>query len=159
MQNAQISRRRFLGATGASALVGKVLANAKLDAEQNPAPECCSASPHRMVENMEDPRLVRLITLDPAHFHAALVQKQMLPGISPRVVIFARLGPDLLAHLKLIEQFNNRPDHPTRWELDIHCSPHSLEEMNWSSSNIRWRPCGPNSACNSEIRWGRSRTS
>jgi predicted dehydrogenase len=78
---------------------------------------------------MADPPLVRLITLDPAHFHAALVQKQMLPGIDKRVAIYAPLGPDLLAHLKLIEQFNSRPDHPTSWELDIHCSPRSLEEM------------------------------
>jgi predicted dehydrogenase len=82
-----------------------------------------------MVEPMEDPALVRLITLDPAHFHAALVQKQMLPGIAKRVAIFAPLGPDLLAHLKLIEQFNSRPDDPTSWELDIHCSSRSLEEM------------------------------
>jgi len=78
---------------------------------------------------MGDPALVRLITLDPAHFHAALVQKQMLPGISKRVAIFAPLGPDLLAHLKLIEQFKSRPDNPTSWELDIHCSSRSLEEM------------------------------
>ena len=82
-----------------------------------------------MVEHMEDHRLVKLITLDPAHFHAALAQKQMLSGISPRVAIYAPLGPDLLAHLKLIEQFNNRAENPTHWELDIHCSPHSLEEM------------------------------
>ena len=82
-----------------------------------------------MVEHMGDPALVRLITLDPAHFHAALVQKQMLPGIAKRVSIYAPLGPDLLAHLKLIEQFNSRPDNPTSWELDIHGSPRSLEEM------------------------------
>jgi predicted dehydrogenase len=78
---------------------------------------------------MVDPDFVRLITLDPAHFHAALVQKQMLPGISKRVALYAPLGPDLLAHLKLIEQFNSRPVNPTSWELDIHCSLHSLEEM------------------------------
>jgi predicted dehydrogenase len=78
---------------------------------------------------MSDPHLARLVTLDPAHFHAALVQKQMLPGISPRVSIFAPLGPDLLAHLKLIEQFNQRTENPTRWELDVHCTNRSLEEM------------------------------
>jgi hypothetical protein len=61
-----------------------------------------------MVEHMGDPALVRLITLDPAHFHAALVQKEMLPGIAKRVSIYAPLGPDLLAHLSRIEQFNTR---------------------------------------------------
>ena len=78
---------------------------------------------------MTNSDLVRLITLDPAHFHAALVQKQMLPGIARRVAIYAPLGPDLLAHLRLIDQFNSRPDNPTSWELDIHCSARSLEEM------------------------------
>ena len=78
---------------------------------------------------MGDPAVVKLITLDPAHFHAALVQKQMLPGIARRVSVYAPLGPDLLAHLKLIEQFNSRPANPTDWELDIHCSSRSLDEM------------------------------
>jgi len=29
----------------------------------------------------------RLITLDPGHFHAALVQKRMFPNVSPEVHI------------------------------------------------------------------------
>ena len=129
MRDMQINRRRFLQTAGASALLAGSAANSTLPAGQAPEPECCSRSPHGMVEPMGDPTLVRLITLDPAHFHAALVQKQMLPGIAKRVSIYAPLGPDLLAHLKLIEQFNSRPDNPTSWELDIHCSPRSLEEM------------------------------
>jgi predicted dehydrogenase len=127
--NVPITRRKFLQSAGATALLAQAAENSDLHAGQAPASECCSASPHQMVEHMDDPQLVRLITLDPAHFHAALVQKQMLPGISPRVAIYAPLGPDLLAHLKLIEQFNSRAENPTHWELDIHCSPRSLEEM------------------------------
>jgi hypothetical protein len=38
---------------------------------------------------------VKLITLDPAHFHAALVQKRMYPGVSNLVDIYALLGFDL----------------------------------------------------------------
>ena len=127
MRDEQINRRRFLQTAGASALLAGSAANSTLFAGQTPEPECCSRSPHGMVEPMGDPTLVRLITLDPAHFHAALVQKQMLPGIDKRVSIYAPLGPDLLAHLKLIEQFNSRVNNPTSWELDIHCSPRSLE--------------------------------
>ena len=41
---------------------------------------------------------VRWITLDPGHFHAALVQKEMYPGVAPRVHVYAPLGPDLFAH-------------------------------------------------------------
>ena len=129
MRDEHINRRRFLQTTGAGALLAGSAANSKLPAGQAPETECCSRPPREMVESMGDPALVRLITLDPAHFHAALVQKQMLPGIAKRVSIYAPLGPDLLAHLKLIEQFNSRPDNPTSWELDIHCSPRSLEEM------------------------------
>ena len=42
---------------------------------------------------------VRLMTLDPGHFHAALIQKEMYPGVDPTVHVFAPVGPDLLLHL------------------------------------------------------------
>ena len=80
-------------------------------------------------KSMGDGDFARLITLDPAHFHAALIQKEMHKGISPRVAVFAPLGPDLLSHLNLIEQFNLRTSNPTHWELDVHCTARSLEEM------------------------------
>jgi len=72
---------------------------------------------------------VKLIALDPAHFHAALVQKEMLPGIARRSYIYAPLGQDLYEHLKRIEGFNTRADHPTNWELDVHCTDDSLRRM------------------------------
>lgn len=77
----------------------------------------------------EAPDTVRLITLYPAHFHAALIQKEMLPGVAKRVTIYAPLGPDLIDHLERIEQFNSRADNPTHWELDIHTSPDYLQRM------------------------------
>ena len=43
---------------------------------------------------------VRLMTVDPGHFHAALVQKEMYPGVAPRVDIYAPLGSDLYEHLE-----------------------------------------------------------
>ncbi|MGD0007874.1 MAG: putative oxidoreductase C-terminal domain-containing protein [Terriglobia bacterium] len=129
MRDEQINRRRFLQTAGASALLAGSAANSTLPAGQGLEPEGCSRPPRGMVEHMGDPALVRLITLDPAHFHAALVQKEMLPGIAKRVSIYAPLGPDLLAHLSRIEQFNTRADNPTNWELDVHCSPRSLDEM------------------------------
>lgn len=72
---------------------------------------------------------VKLITLDPAHFHAALVQKEMLPGIARRSYVYAPLGPDLFEHLKRIEGFNTRADHPTDWELDIHTTNDPVRRM------------------------------
>ena len=58
---------------------------------------------------------VRLITLDPGHFHAALIQKEMYPGVSEVVQVFAPVGTDLVAHLNRVAQFNERAERPTRW--------------------------------------------
>src|SRR5262249_1258725 len=72
---------------------------------------------------------VRLMTLYPGHFHAALIQKEMYPGVSDTVHVYAPLGPDLSAHLLRIAQFNLRPDNPTRWREEIHATPDFLERM------------------------------
>src|SRR5215204_198342 len=66
---------------------------------------------------------VRLMTVDPGHFHAALVQKEMYPGVAPRVDVYAPLGPELYEPLKRIDAFNRRAPSPTRWEVDVHASP------------------------------------
>ena len=70
-----------------------------------------------------------LITLDPAHFHAGLVQKEMYPGVSKKVFVYAPLGTDLTAHLNRIALFNQRKDNPTSWDLDIRTSPDFMERM------------------------------
>lgn len=72
---------------------------------------------------------VKLITLDPGHFHAALVQKEMYPNVAPRVHVYAPLGADLLAHLGRIHGFNSRREQPTAWELEVHTGSNVVERM------------------------------
>ncbi len=72
---------------------------------------------------------IRLMTLDPGHFHAALVQKEALPGVSPQVHVYAPLGFDLIEHLKRVASFNNRKENPTRWELEVHAGDDFLARM------------------------------
>src|SRR5215510_1396620 len=72
---------------------------------------------------------VRLTTLDPGHFHAALVQKEMYPGVAPRVDVYAPLGPDLFAHLARLAGFNARAENPTSWEVEVHASDDALARM------------------------------
>jgi predicted dehydrogenase len=72
---------------------------------------------------------VRLMTVDPGHFHAGLVQKEMYPGVAKRVDVYAPLGPDLAGHLNRIASFNQRADRPTTWELEVHTSPDYFERM------------------------------
>jgi len=68
----------------------------------------------------------RLITLDPGHFHAALIQKEAYPGVSNRVAVYAPLSSDLTEHMNRVTRFNQRPQNPTAWELDVHASPDFL---------------------------------
>jgi predicted dehydrogenase len=72
---------------------------------------------------------VRLITLDPGHFHAALIQKEMYPWVSKRVAVYAPLGPELVDYLNRVALFNTRAENPTAWELEVHASGDFLERM------------------------------
>ena len=72
---------------------------------------------------------LRLLVYDPGHFHATLLQKDMMPDLDPRVRVYAGLGPELVEYLSRISLFNNRLDKPTRWELDVHTGPASFERM------------------------------
>jgi predicted dehydrogenase len=71
----------------------------------------------------------RLITVDPGHFHAALIQKEAYPGVSNRVAVYAPLSTDLTDHMNRIVRFNQRAERPTAWELEIHTSPDFLDRL------------------------------
>ncbi len=72
---------------------------------------------------------ITLMTLDPGHFHASLVQKVMYPGINPEVFVYAPAGPDVQEHLDRIRQYNMRPDNPTHWNEKIYTGRDYLEKM------------------------------
>jgi predicted dehydrogenase len=72
---------------------------------------------------------IRFMTLDPGHFHAALVQKEMYPDVAGRVDVYAPLGGDLLGHLARIAAFNRRAERPTSWHVEVHAGPDFLERM------------------------------
>ena len=72
---------------------------------------------------------VQLMTLDPGHFHAALVQKFMYPQVDPVVHVYAPDSPDLDLHLQRIEGFNTRAEKPTRWDTRVHRGADFAEKM------------------------------
>jgi hypothetical protein len=72
---------------------------------------------------------IRLITLDPGHFHAALVQKTMYSNISPVVYVYAPKGPDVQSHLDKINAYNNRADNPTHWHEKVYLGDDFLARM------------------------------
>ena len=69
------------------------------------------------------------MVLDPGHFHAALVQKEMYPWLAKQVAVYAPLGPDVLDYLNRISLFNARPGSPTSWEVELHAGPDFFERM------------------------------
>ena len=78
---------------------------------------------------MEKSYQVRLMTVDPGHFHAALVQKKMYDQVSPEVHVYAPEGPDYMQHIERINSYNNRSADPTEWNEVIYAGPDFLERM------------------------------
>src|SRR5262245_32618115 len=56
-----------------------------------------------------------LLFLDPGHFHAALTLRVPQPRAADEVFVYAREGSELSNFLALVERFNRRAAHPTRW--------------------------------------------
>lgn len=72
---------------------------------------------------------VKLITLDPGHFHAALVQKSMYQNVDPVVHVYAPEGQDLTFHLERIKSYNTRSEAPTQWQEKVYTGPQFMEKM------------------------------
>ncbi|WP_100342692.1 putative oxidoreductase C-terminal domain-containing protein [Mucilaginibacter auburnensis] len=72
---------------------------------------------------------VHLITVDPGHFHAALVQKSMYPEVDTVVHVYAPEGDDLQQHMDRIHAYNTREENPTEWKEKIHVGTHFFDEM------------------------------
>ncbi len=77
----------------------------------------------------ENDAAVKLITLDPGHFHAALVQKRSYPQVDNNVYVYAPQGDDLKEHLKKVEAYNNREDDPTSWNEVVYAGDDFLQKM------------------------------
>jgi predicted dehydrogenase len=72
---------------------------------------------------------VRLVTLDPGHFHAALVQKTMYPQVDTTVHVYAPASDDLTEHLKRISGYNARSENPTHWQEVVYSAPDFFSRM------------------------------
>jgi predicted dehydrogenase len=79
--------------------------------------------------SMEKAYPVNLLTVDPGHFHAALVQKKMYDQISPVVHLYAPEGPDYQQHLTRINSYNSRPSNATFWNEIVYTGPDFFEKM------------------------------
>jgi predicted dehydrogenase len=85
--------------------------------------------PEKSETTMENQYQVHLMTVDPGHFHAALVQKIMYDQVSPEVYVYAPEGPDYLQHLNRIKSFNERTANPTSWNEIVYTDTDFFEKM------------------------------
>ncbi len=72
---------------------------------------------------------IKIITLDPGHFHAALVQKSMYPEIDSIVYVYAKPGSDLQFHLDRIKSYNTRTTEPTHWKEILYTEDDFFNKM------------------------------
>ena len=72
---------------------------------------------------------VQLVTLDPGHFHAALVQKTMYEDVDSVVYVYAPGGNDLKLHMDRINGYNSRTESPTTWKEVVYTGNDFFEKM------------------------------
>ena len=72
---------------------------------------------------------IKLMNLDPGHFHASLVQKTMYPDVDPVVYVYAPEGPEVQDYLNRIRDYNTREENPTFWEERVYTGTDFLEKM------------------------------
>ncbi len=79
--------------------------------------------------SMELNKKITLMTLDPGHFHAALVQKSMYDQINKTVYVYAPEGVDVKDYLNRIKGYNSRKENPTSWIEKVYTGKDYFEKM------------------------------
>lgn len=72
---------------------------------------------------------VTFMTLDPGHFHAALVHKDSYATVDSNVYVFAPEGPELESHMQLLQQYNGRSYQPTNWDIHVYSGADFFQQM------------------------------
>ncbi len=91
---------------------------------------CFSCGQEKKVEKeISEDKKIKLITLDPGHFHAALVHKKMYAEVDSTIYVFAPEGPEVKSFLSKIDSYNTREESPSKWEVNSELSNDYLEQM------------------------------
>lgn len=71
----------------------------------------------------------RIMTVDPGHFHASLLQKSMLQGVDSLCYVYSPTQQDAAEHLRLLEQYNTREKEPTHWVPEVYTGADFFQRM------------------------------
>ncbi|HNY77653.1 MAG: putative oxidoreductase C-terminal domain-containing protein [Sedimentisphaerales bacterium] len=99
-------------------------------------PLSCATAGRRAGASRRAGMPVRLIVLDPGHYHAALVQKTMYEQIDPAVHVYAPDGPEVQEYLARVEGFSRREDDPTSWQQQVYIGPDYLKRMRAEKAGV-----------------------
>jgi predicted dehydrogenase len=72
---------------------------------------------------------IKLVVLDPGHFHASLLQKFPQKQVNDTVFVYAPRGSELDQYLASIEGYNSRSENPTAWIGIVYSGKDYLEKM------------------------------
>ncbi len=87
-----------------------------------------SCNENREKKNVQKPGVTFAI-LNPGHFHAALVQKEMYECVDTNVFVYAPEGEELNQYLSKIESYNSRAKNPTNWNVILYKGEDYLKKM------------------------------
>lgn len=83
-------------------------------------------------EQMDEPKSrapLQIVSLDPGHFHAGLIHKSMYPEVDSTIHVYAPEGEELRDYLKRIAGYNERPEDPTAWNIEVYTGDDFLQKM------------------------------
>src|SRR5690554_1501443 len=72
---------------------------------------------------------IKLMVVDPAHFHADLLLKENNVRINRDIFVYAPQGIGLSQHLDRVKFFNSRTKNPTNWNLTVYDGDDYFDSM------------------------------
>ena len=72
---------------------------------------------------------VKIVVLDPGHFHASLLQKNPLASVNDTIRVYAPEGAEVKQYLNDINSYNQRAENPTSWKEEIYIGGDYLSRM------------------------------
>lgn len=91
----------------------------------------CSFS-QKQADNNHDKDMnpnVKIVVLDPGHFHASLLQKNPLASVNDTIRVYAPEGAEVKQYLNDINSYNQRAENPTSWKEEIYIGGDYLSRM------------------------------
>jgi predicted dehydrogenase len=90
---------------------------------------CITTPEEKETPPINEMQNVILMTLDPGHFHVALIQKTMYPEVYSTVYVFAPEGAEVADFLGKIDGYNARDENPTDWNTEVYLGDDFLRKM------------------------------